>query len=513
MGYPRPMQDPPPPPEHPSLDWLECWGGEALHWIARYHRTIEQRPVRGEARPGGVYDALPAAAPEAPDATEWGAIARDLDEIIAPALTHWQHPAFFGFFPANASPPAMLGELLSAGLGVQGMLWATSPACTELEMRMLDWMASAVGLPREFTFGSETGGGVIQGTASEATLCALVAARRRTLERAGLLGTPRRGRPDLVMYASEQSHSSVMKAAMVAGLADGPDDHSQVRMVATRDDLAMDPAQLGEVIAADIASGRLPVFICATVGTTGTLAFDPLDEVATAADRAGFTGWLHADAAHAGSACVCEEHRWMLRGVERFDSLCFNPHKWLLTNFDCDLFYTRDRRGLTAALSITPEYLRNEASETGSVVDYRDWQIPLGRRFRALKLWLVLRCYGLEGLRCHVRLGVALAERFERWVGEDERFEIAAERRLNLVCFRLRPHPGESVQQANERNRRLLAAINAGGKAYLSHTTVRGAGGEAVVLRLAVGGTHTRLEHVEGAWREIRRLATACETT
>lgn len=484
-------------------------GKRLLDWIARYHTEIESHPVLSRVKPREVFDALPDAAPETPE--DWDAIERDLDSIITPGLTHWQHPSFFGFFPANASTPAIMGELLSAGLGIQGMLWATSPACTELEMKMADWMARAIALPESFTFAPESpGGGVIQGTASEATLIAMHAARKRTLARAGLLTTPRRERPELIVYASTQAHSSVIKAAMLTGLADGPDDLANIRLIETDDDLAMDPGALERAIREDLASGHLPCFVCATVGTTSSLAFDPLDEIAAKCERAGFTGWLHADAAHAGSACVCEEHRWMLTGIESFDSLCFNPHKWLLTNFDCDLFYTRDRAALIDALSITPEYLRNPASDAGEVVDYRDWQVPLGRRFRALKLWFVMRRFGLEGLREHVRDGVAMSERFESLVRADERFEVVAKRRLNLICFRLRPREGESAEQSDTRNKELLDAINATGEAFLTHTVFRvGERSDAFVLRMSIGGSMTAMEHVDAAWRLIRSLASS----
>ncbi len=465
-------------------------------WLMRYHDTLDDRPVCSRARAGEIFHALPRDAPEDPETFD--AIERDLDEIVVPGLTHWQHPSFFAFFPANASAPAILGDLLGSGLGVQGMLWQTSPACTELEMRMCDWLARAIGLPDAFTFeDGADGGGVIQSTASEAVLGAMHAARRRALVRAGLLDTPKRRRPELVLYASEQAHSSVTKAAMIAGLADGPDDTSQVRPVATRKDLSMDPASLRTMLQEDLRAGRLPFFVCATLGTTGTLAFDMPGEIADACAQAGADCWLHADGAHALSACVCEEHRWMLNGIERFDSVCFNPHKWLLTNFDCDLFYTRDRASLTDAMSITPEYLRNAASESRAVVDYRDWHVPLGRRFRALKLWLVLRRFGLRGLRAHIRSGVELCAYLERRVRADKRFEIPFERRLNLLCLRPAPRPNETPEQLDERTLRLRDAVNESGRAYLTHTSAPIDERPSVILRVAVGAGTTRREHVE----------------
>jgi len=486
-----------------SPDEFRRQGHRMVDWVADYMERVESLPVLADVQPGDVLEQLPAAAPEqAGGAGEWDAIFADLDRIIVPGTTHWQSPNFFGYFPCNASGPAILGELASAGLGVQGMLWQTSPACTELEMRMLDWMADAIGLPESFTFRSGGGGGSIQGTASEATLVAMLAGRERTLYtpsaslRSAPPPTPTSGTGEVMriaVYASEQAHSSVIKGAMIAGLARDADDRSCVRLIATDDKLRMDCAALGRAIRKDIAGGITPAFVCATVGTTGTTAVDPVAEIVrTVREIAGERVWIHVDAAHSGSALICEENRWMIEGAGGVDSFCFNPHKWLLTNFDCDLMWTRDRATLVSALSITPEYLRNAASESGGVVDYRDWQIPLGRRFRAIKLWFVLRHYGLEGLRAHIRGHVRLAEMFEGWVGGDDRFELCAERTVNLVCFR--------VRGSDERNRDLLDRLNASGRVFLTHTTVPGRG---LVLRMAIGAVGTREEHVRAAWDRI----------
>jgi aromatic-L-amino-acid decarboxylase len=432
-----------------------------VDWIASYWERVESLPVLSRAEPGALAAALPAAPPE--EGEPWDEILADLDRLILPGVTHWQAPGFFAYFPCNASPPAVLGELLSAGLGVQGMLWTTSPAATELETRMLEWLARALDLPREFE-------GCIQGTASESTLVAMIAARHRL-----------RGHDaPLVAYTSTEGHSSVQKAANIAG--------HPLRLLDVGADRTLDPQALAAALREDRAAGRIPFFLCATVGTTSTGAVDPLPEIGAVLQAERFPGWLHVDAAWAGSACVCPEHRDLLAGIERADSLCFNPHKWLLTNFDCSAFWTRDRATLTDALSVTPEYLRNRASESGAVIDYRDWQIPLGRRFRALKLWLVLRHYGLAGLREHIRGHVRLAETFAGWVESDDRFELCAPRRLSLVCFRRRG--------SDDENRALLDRVNASGRAFLSHTTVDG----RFALRLAVGGTRTGKRHVETAW-------------
>jgi aromatic-L-amino-acid decarboxylase len=431
----------------------------------------------------------------------WQPVFDDLERVILPGVTHWQSPNFYAYFPCNASGPGILGELLSAGLNVNGMLWATSPAATELEMRVLDWLAQMLDLPRGFHSRSERGGGCIQGTASESTLIALLAARARVRAQIGA-AAGKADRPDLVAYASTEAHSSVIKAAMIAGLARSPEDRTHLRPIETDDDFAMRPDVLAAAMREDTAAGRVPFFVCATVGTTSTTAIDPVDRIAAAlravASRpANDLPWLHVDAAHAGCACICPELRPLLRGVEHADSLCLNPHKWLLTNFDCDCFYTRDRASLLRALSVSPEYLRNAATQSGGVIDYRDWQVPLGRRFRALKLWLVIRHYGVRGLQAYIREHVRLGALFESCVRADDRFEIAAPRPLNLVCFRLR---GDG---ADARNRSLLDAINASGRAYLTHTVLR----QRFTLRMAIGSATTREHHVLDAWRLIQDLA------
>ncbi len=472
-------------------------------FIAEYWERVEGLPVRSAAAPGDVIRALPAHPPARgmPGDALTDAVLRDLRELILPALTHWQSPNFFAYFPANASFPAILGELLSAGLGVNGMLWSTSPAATELEVVVLDWFAEMLGVQPDFT-SKGPGGGVIQGTASEATLTALVAARRRAVARGA---DPAR----VTAYASSQAHSSFVKACMVAGLAHGPDDRARVRPIDTDASGAMEPAPLRAAIDADLARGLAPCFVMATLGTTASGAIDPLDGVADAiapTQSSGHGPWLHVDAAWAGSACVCPEFRAMLDGVARADSICVNPHKWLLTNFDCDCFYVRDRRALIDSMSVTPEYLRNPASDSGAVTDFRDWHVPLGRRFRALKLWMVIRAFGVEGLRAHVRESIRLASLFESWVRNDPGLELAAPRSLALVCFRARSRAGEDASSAEARSRRVLERANASGRVFLSHAAIPGPH-RSFALRLAVGGTLTREHHVRSAYELLSRLA------
>ena len=462
-------------------------GRAVLDWIADYWRRVESLPVASRVEPGDIRALLPESPPETGEPFE--EVLQDLDRIVVPGLTHWQSPRFHGFFPSNNSGPSVLGELLAAGLGVNGMLWATSPACTELEMHVLDWLAELMDLPAAFR-SDGPGGGVIQDSASSATLAALLAAR----ERATGFESNRVGvRAPLVAYGSEESHSSLLKAVRIAGL--GSENLRPVPVdPATR---AARPEAFAELVRRDLAAGRIPCFVAVTLGTTSTGAFDPLAEMGRIARGHGI--WVHVDAAMAGAAFLCPEFRSLQAGVELADSYCFNPHKWLFTNFDCDAFWVADRRALTETLSVTPEYLRNRASESGEVTDYRDWHIPLGRRFRALKLWFVLRHYGARGLREHLREHIALGQEFLRWVEEAEDFEVLAPAPLNHITFRY-SGPGSAL---DEWNLRLLNALNESGRIYLTHTRLP----EGVALRFVVGQTHTRREQVVGAWERIRRTA------
>ncbi len=459
-------------------------GHEVIDWIADYHSKIESFPVLSRAKPGEVRASLP---PHPPAHGEpFAALLADVDRLILPGITHWQSPNFFAFFPSNSSGPSILGDLLSSGLGVQGMLWATSPACTELETHVLDWLVEMLDLPRKFLSTSE-GGSVIQDTASSASLCALLAARERATDfasnRAGCNGK-------LVAYTSTQAHSSIEKDVQVAGLG-----RDNLRLIEVDARFAMRSDALARQIAQDRSAGLIPCFVCATVGTTSSNAIDPVSEIGRTCRENNL--WLHVDAAMSGTAALCPEFRHIHDGLELADSYAFNPHKWMFTNFDCDCFWVADRAALIKTLSVLPEYLKNQATESGAVFDYRDWQVPLGRRFRALKLWFVIRHYGVEGLQFHVRRHVELAQQFVGWVKEDKRFELAAPVPLNLVCFRHRG--GDAVNQG------LMERLNASGDLYLTHTKLDG----KLTLRLCVGQTNTEARHVERAWKRIQQEAEA----
>ena len=471
---------------HMTPEEFRRYGRAVVDWIADYYENIESYPVLSQVQPGEVRATLPTEPPLQGEPFE--DILKDVNDLLLPGITHWQSPNFFAYFPANSSPPAVLGELLSAGLGVQGMLWATSPACTELETHVLDWVPDMLALPEKFKSDS-TGGGVIQDTASSASLCALLAAR----ERATNYESNRRGfSGNLVAYTSTQAHSSIEKGVKIAGLGE-----QNLRLIEVDENYAMRPEALARQIKQDRQAGLNPCFVSATVGTTSSTALDPLPEIGQICRREGL--WLHVDAAMAGTAAICPEFRHIQDGLEMADSYCFNPHKWMFTNFDCDCFYVADRAALIQTLSVLPEYLRNQATETGAVIDYRDWHIPLGRRFRALKLWFVIRHYGVEGLRHHIRRHVALAQEFASWVTADERFEIVAPVPLNLVCFR---HTG-----GDELNQRLLENLNQSGDLYLTHTKLN----DQYVLRFCVGQTTTAYSHVQHAWKLIQQMSAALD--
>jgi aromatic-L-amino-acid decarboxylase len=438
-----------PPPERTHTDLRED-GAAALEWAARYLERVGDLPVLAQVAPGEIKNRLPASAPEQPEPFQ--AVLRDLDEVLMPGITHWQHPRYFAYFAVSSSEPAILAELLAATLNSVALLWRTAPAATELEGVVLDWVAQLLGLPSGWH-------GHIEDTASTSTLAAIIAARTAT------------GRD--VVVCSEQAHSSVAKAARMLNMP--------LRTVLTDEEFRLRADALD-----DLSDAAVTV---ATVGTTASTAVDPVPAIADACEAAGT--WLHVDAAYAGAAMVCPEHRWAFAGVDRADSVVVNAHKWMLTPMDCSLLWSRRGDDLRRAFSVVPEYLRTPDAE--DALSLSEYGPALGRRFRALKLWAVLRCHGASGLRDHVRRGVELAETFERWVAEDPDWEVCAPRRFSVVCFRLR---GD-----DDRNRALLERVNASGDILISHAVLGG----RYVLRLAVGQMHTTEEDVRLAWEVLRR--------
>jgi aromatic-L-amino-acid/L-tryptophan decarboxylase len=467
---------------HMSVEEFRKQGKQMIDWIADYYENIEKYPVLSQIKPDEIKNQLPEEAPL--EGQSMDQLMADVNSIIMPGITHWQSPDFYAYFPSNSSGPSILGDLLSSGLGVQGMLWATSPACTELETRVLDWLARMLQLPDKF-LSTSSGGAVIQDTASSAALSSVLAAREKKTDyktnNSGNLG-------NLIAYVSSQTHSSVEKAIKISGI--GKDN---LRLIEVDSNLAMRADSLEKAINQDLQMGFIPFYVCASVGSTSTNAIDPLSEIGKICQE--YQIWLHIDAAMSGTAAICPQHRHILNGIEMADSFSFNPHKWMFTNFDCNCFFIADRSVLIKTLSILPEYLKNQATESGAVFDYRDWHIQLGRRFRSLKLWFVIRHYGVNGLRYHIQEHINIAQQFADWIRESKDFELIAPVPLNLVCF--------VHKNGNDFNRKLLETINSRGKMYFTHTVVNG----QYTLRMCIGQTNTTIDHVRKAWKTIQDMA------
>jgi len=457
-----------------------------VDWMADYLENVEQYPVKSPVKPGEILRQLPASPPNEPE--RFADVMADFEKIILPGMTHWQHPSFFAYFPANSSPPSLLGEMLTATLGAQCMSWQTSPAATELEERVMDWLRDMIGLPRQFT-------GVIQDTASTATLCSILTAREKasdfTVNRQGL-----RQAPHYVVYCSQETHSSIEKAVKIAGLG-----AENLRPVAVDDNLAIVPQALSSAIEHDVQEGLSPLCVIATLGTTSSTAIDPLRAIGEICTRHCL--WLHVDAAYAGTAMVLPEMRWIGDGTELADSFVFNPHKWMFTNFDCSAYFVKDTEALVRTFEILPEYLKTAEGEP--VRNYRDWGIQLGRRFRALKLWFVIRTLGVGGIQDRLREQINLARRAVSWIEQESDFELLAPVPLNLICFRYHPREIDDARTLDDLNQRLLERLNDSGELYLTHTKLRG----AYCLRLSVAQTRVSEEHVQKAWELIRRTAEA----
>ena len=456
---------------------------ELVEWMAGYMENVENYPVKSSVSPGEIKGKIPDDPPFHPE--PFSDIMRDFEEIIMPGITHWQNPNFFAYFPANTSPPSILAEMLIAALGAQCMIWETSPAAAELEEKMMIWLRNMIGLPAIFE-------GVIQDSASTATLAAILTAREKMT---GFTfndeGAP--GAGVCRVYCSEQTHSSVDKAVKICGIG-----RKNLVKIPVRKDFSMDPEKLKDAIINDKARGYLPCCVVATIGTTGTTAVDPIRAIGEICSENGI--WLHVDAAMAGSALILPEFQWMLDGREFIDSFVFNPHKWLFTNFDCSAYFVRDAASLIKTFEILPEYLKTRTR--GKVNDYRDWGVPLGRRFRALKLWSVIRSYGVEELQKKLRYHIQSAARLSEMIAGETDFEILAPVTICLVCFRYRP-TGYDENQINYLNEKLNHQLNDSGKLYLSHTLLDG----KYTLRMVTAQTNVTMTHVERAWTAIKETA------
>lgn len=463
------------------------WGHTVVDWISQYMEGMEAYPVLSQVRPGEIKGKLPGGAPFEPERME--RIFDDFKRIIIPGMTHWQHPSFFAYFPANTSGPSILAEFLMAAMGAQCMVWQTSPAATELEEVVMEWLRQMLGLPEGWS-------GVIQDTASTSTLCALLCARERStgfaVNRRGFLqGSEKK----LIVYTSEEAHSSIEKGVKIAGFG-----RENIRAVPTDDNFAMIPGELEKSIARDKRSGHLPCCVVATLGTTSSTAMDPLRPIGEICQR--FNLWLHVDAAMAGTAAMLPEMKHIMDGIEYADSFVFNPHKWMFTNFDCSAYFCKDADALTSTFEILPEYLKTDLDR--QVKNFRDWGVPLGRRFRALKLWFVIRYFGVKGLQEKVRVHIALAKEFESWILQARDFELVAPRTINLVCFRYHPLGNDlSEDKLEALNKSLMDELNRSGKLFLTHTKLRG----KFSLRMCIGQTNVSRDHVMRAWDAIKEMA------
>lgn len=455
-------------------------GKELIDWIADYLENEDRPPVLSRVKPGEVKAQLPSEPPATPDAFD--EVFADFNDIILPGITHWNQPGFMAYFGITGSMPGILGELLTAGLNVNGMLWRTSPSATELEEVVLNWLRQMVGLPASFE-------GVVMDTASISSMIAVAAAREALnlrIREEGMAG--RTDLPRLTMYTSEQSHSSIEKAGLVLGIG-----QANVRKIEVDADFRQRPDRLAAAIAADRRSGYVPFFACATVGTTSTTSIDPVPAIADICEREHI--WLHVDGAYGGNAAIVPEMRWVLEGVDRADSFVMNPHKWLFTPIDFSAFFTRRVDVLKRAFSILPEYLRTSEGDVNAVKNYMDYGVQLGRRFRALKFWFMVRTYGVEGMIARIREHIALAKEFESWVRAAPNWEVAAPVPFSTVNFRACP-ASVPPDQWNALNEKILNAVNASGEVYLSHTKLT----DRFVMHLAIGNVRTEEKHIARAW-------------
>jgi aromatic-L-amino-acid decarboxylase len=467
-----------------NLDEFKKQAYKFVDWIADYYKDIEEYSVKPNIEPYQIFNKLPVKPPESGEPVD--KIFEEFRKIILPGMTHWQSPNFFAYFPANSSLPSLLAEMLTAALGAQCMKWETSPAATELEESVMNWLKAMVGLPDNFH-------GVIQDTASTSTLCALLTAREKLT---GYKINSEGFRSDDIyrVYCSTEAHSSVDKAVKIAGIG-----VKNLVRTETDSEYSLKPSGLENMIKKDLKEGKIPLCVVATFGTTSSTAVDPVKEIGDICKK--YSVWLHIDAAHAGSALILPEYRSLLEGIEQADSFVFNPHKWLFTNFDCSAYFVKDKKSLVKTFQVVPEYLKS--GDRGRVNDYCDWGIQLGRRFRALKLWFVIRNFGIKGLQEKLRKHISLARYIEEKIRSNNNFELLAPVNFNLVCFRFKPGKIMEDDKLNELNEKLLHQINNTGKIYLSHTRLKG----IYTLRMVIGQTNVEQRHVDQAWKIIQEKA------
>jgi aromatic-L-amino-acid decarboxylase len=457
---------------------------ELVDWIGDYFENIERYPVKSRVEPGEVIRQLPSSPPE--EGENFDEVFKDFESIIMPGITHWQHPSFHAYFNANNSYPSILGEMLTSAIGAQCMSWQTSPAATELEERVMEWTGQLLGLP-------EAWAGVIQDTASTATLCSFLSAREKysdyEINRDGFYGQKR-----FIVYSSSEAHSSIEKAVKIAGLG-----KENLRKIPVDEHFAMIPAKLEEAVRQDRKKGFIPLAVVVAFGTTGSTAVDPMVAIGRICKEQDI--WLHVDAAYAGTALVLPEKRELINGIEMADTFVFNPHKWMFTNFDCSAYFVKDKEPLIRSMEILPEYLKTK--EGDQVNNYRDWGIQLGRRFRALKLWFVIRTYGASGIRERVRKNVEWAQELAAEIDASEDFEMTAQVHFATLCFRFKPKGVTGTEALNRLNANLMETLNDTGKIYLTHTKLRG----IYTLRLVIGQTNQTRDHVLAAWKRIKETA------
>jgi aromatic-L-amino-acid/L-tryptophan decarboxylase len=455
-----------------------------IDWIVEYYKNIENYPVKSQVKPKEIFNKLPGSPPEESESIE--KIFRDFQEIIMPGITHWQSPDFYAYFPANSSCPSLLAEMLMSALGVQGMKWETSPAAAELEEKVMNWLKEMTGIPEYFS-------GVIQDTASTSTLAAIISAREKYSDYK-INAEGFKNFNNLRVYCSTETHSSIEKAVKIAGI--GKENLVKVKVDG---EFSMDSLALEEAIDRDIRNGYKPLCVVSALGTTGSTAIDPLEKISAICSKHKL--WLHVDAAFAGSALLLPEYRWTIKGIEQVDSLVFNPHKWLFTNFDCSAYFVKDKESLIRTFEILPEYLKTRSDNM--VNNYCDWGIPLGRRFRALKLWFVIRNFGVKGLQEKLRYHITIAKNLEKKIREEKEFEILAPVTFNLICFRYKPTGVYSEEELNVINEKLMHKVNETGKIYFTHTKLNG----KFSLRLVIAQTNVTEKHVNEAWKLIKDTA------